>query len=106
MTIATEAKTLKNFIGGVWVEALSQKTEAVPNPATGEILAYVPISGREDLDRPASLNSSARRLASSGVRSDGFKIKVLPQAIARGNIQQGTIMGKLNGVIPPMTPMG
>lgn len=59
MTITTEAKTLKNFIGGVWVEALSQKTEAVPNPATGEILAYVPISGREDLDRAAEVAHEA-----------------------------------------------
>jgi malonate-semialdehyde dehydrogenase (acetylating)/methylmalonate-semialdehyde dehydrogenase len=41
---------LSNFIGGKWVNATSEKTEAVPNPATGETLAYVPLSNRKDLD--------------------------------------------------------
>jgi malonate-semialdehyde dehydrogenase (acetylating)/methylmalonate-semialdehyde dehydrogenase len=43
-------QTLKNFIGGIWVESTSEKTEQVPNPATGENLANVPISNREDLE--------------------------------------------------------
>ncbi|KYD25491.1 CoA-acylating methylmalonate-semialdehyde dehydrogenase [Geobacillus icigianus] len=50
MTMTTGVQTLKNYIGGQWVESRSAKTEAVPNPATGEVLAYVPISNREDLD--------------------------------------------------------
>ncbi|PLT32740.1 CoA-acylating methylmalonate-semialdehyde dehydrogenase [Bacillus sp. V5-8f] len=50
MSITTETKVLKNFIGGRWVESGSDKTEVVPNPATGEALAYVPISTRQDLD--------------------------------------------------------
>ena len=36
----------------------------------------------------------------------GFKIKVLPAAIATGNIHIGTITGKLNGVMPATTPSG
>ena len=56
--------------------------------------------------RPASRNNSASRLARSGVRSDGFRTKVFPIAIASGNIQHGTIIGKLNGVMPPTTPTG
>ncbi|WP_089968214.1 CoA-acylating methylmalonate-semialdehyde dehydrogenase [Lihuaxuella thermophila] len=47
----TTVQTLKNFIGGEWVASTSGKTEVVPNPATGETLAHVPISSREDLDR-------------------------------------------------------
>jgi malonate-semialdehyde dehydrogenase (acetylating)/methylmalonate-semialdehyde dehydrogenase len=50
MTTTAGVQTLKNYIGGRWVESTSGKTEIVPNPATGEILAYVPISGREDLN--------------------------------------------------------
>lgn len=50
MTTTTETKILKNFIGGRWVESASEKTEVVPNPATGEALAYVPISNLQDLD--------------------------------------------------------
>ena len=41
-----------------------------------------------------------------GSFSDGFKMKVFPQAIAIGNIHIGTIAGKLKGVIPATTPKG
>lgn len=44
-------ETLRNFIGGQWVESSSDRQEAVPNPATGETIARVPISNRTDLDR-------------------------------------------------------
>ena len=33
-------------------------------------------------------------------------MKVLPQAIAMGNIHNGTMAGKLNGVMPAQTPTG
>lgn len=49
--IKTEVKALKNYIGGEWVESKSDKTEEVINPATGEVIAYVPISSQEDVDR-------------------------------------------------------
>ena len=55
---------------------------------------------------PALRNSSAISRATLGSRSDGFRINVLPQAIAIGNIHIGTIAGKLNGVIPATTPNG
>src|SRR5690625_4931649 len=43
-------KTLKNFVGGEWIDAKSDKTEPVYNPATGKVIAHVPISTNEDLD--------------------------------------------------------
>jgi malonate-semialdehyde dehydrogenase (acetylating) / methylmalonate-semialdehyde dehydrogenase len=51
MAVETNIKTLKNYIGGEWVESVSSQTLPVPNPATEEILAYVPISTKEDVDR-------------------------------------------------------
>ncbi|CAM3386564.1 CoA-acylating methylmalonate-semialdehyde dehydrogenase [Marinicrinis lubricantis] len=42
---------LKNWIGGKWIESTSGTTETVPNPATGETIAVVPISSREELDQ-------------------------------------------------------
>ncbi len=42
---------LRNFIGGQWVASESGKTEPVYNPATEEVLAYVPLSSREELDQ-------------------------------------------------------
>jgi len=44
------AQQIKNFIGGKWVEAKTDKTEPVFNPATGEVIAKVPISTKEELD--------------------------------------------------------
>lgn len=41
---------LKNFINGQWVEAKTTNYIPVPNPATGEILAEVPISTIEDVN--------------------------------------------------------
>ena len=49
-TTAVEKKTLSNFINGQWVKSTTDKYEEVPNPATGEILAEVPISTQEDLE--------------------------------------------------------
>jgi malonate-semialdehyde dehydrogenase (acetylating) / methylmalonate-semialdehyde dehydrogenase len=48
-TLAT--RVLDNYIGGAWTPAVTA-TELldVTNPATGEVLARVPLSGAEDLD--------------------------------------------------------
>jgi malonate-semialdehyde dehydrogenase (acetylating) / methylmalonate-semialdehyde dehydrogenase len=50
MTVETNVQTLKNYIGGEWVESQSSQTIPVPNPATEEILAYVPVSTKGDVD--------------------------------------------------------
>jgi malonate-semialdehyde dehydrogenase (acetylating) / methylmalonate-semialdehyde dehydrogenase len=59
MTTAAEVQILKNYIGGQWVESSSGKTEVVPNPATGEVLAYVPISNKEDLNKAVAAAKEA-----------------------------------------------
>ena len=41
----------KQFIGGEWVESSSGETMEVLNPATGEVIAEVPRSGAEDVER-------------------------------------------------------
>lgn len=45
----TTGSKLKNFIGGQWVDATSSETLVVPNPATGETLAEVPLSSEQDV---------------------------------------------------------
>ncbi|MFL8938576.1 CoA-acylating methylmalonate-semialdehyde dehydrogenase [Rossellomorea oryzaecorticis] len=49
MATAT-TNTLKNFINGKWVDAKTDHYQSVPNPATGEELAQVPISTRQDVN--------------------------------------------------------
>ncbi|PLR92030.1 CoA-acylating methylmalonate-semialdehyde dehydrogenase [Bacillus sp. T33-2] len=50
MAVVNTVDTLKNFIGGKWVESASKNYEEVPNPATGEVLVKVPLSTRQDLE--------------------------------------------------------
>ncbi|WP_373893538.1 CoA-acylating methylmalonate-semialdehyde dehydrogenase [Virgibacillus sp. CBA3643] len=55
----TKVKTLQNYIGGEWVDAKSVNTEAVYNPATGEVIAHVPISSNEDVDNTVKVAAEA-----------------------------------------------
>ncbi len=51
MTVTkSDTKELKNYINGQWVASSGSDTLEVPNPATGELLARVPISNKKDLD--------------------------------------------------------
>src|SRR5271166_1692383 len=48
---ATATRTLENYVGGRWVPvAEPTRVLDVTNPANGEVLARVPLSGRRDLD--------------------------------------------------------
>lgn len=57
--IITEIKRVKNHINGEWVESTGTEVEAVPNPATGKIIAYVPLSPKEDVDRAVEAAKAA-----------------------------------------------
>ncbi|MEB1809163.1 MAG: CoA-acylating methylmalonate-semialdehyde dehydrogenase [Bacillaceae bacterium] len=59
MVNQTEVQTLKNFVGGKWIESQTEKVEAVYNPATAEVIANVPISTYEDLDHAAETAKEA-----------------------------------------------
>ena len=41
---------LKNYIDGKWVQSTTGRFKDVPNPATAEILAKVPVSSAAELD--------------------------------------------------------
>ncbi|PIC68053.1 methylmalonate-semialdehyde dehydrogenase (CoA acylating) [Sporosarcina sp. P21c] len=51
--------TVQNYINGEWVSATTDQTEPVYNPATGEVVAHVPISTKEDVDRAVQVASEA-----------------------------------------------
>ncbi|MDM5154882.1 CoA-acylating methylmalonate-semialdehyde dehydrogenase [Bacillus sp. DX1.1] len=57
--ITTDIKRVKNHINGEWVESTGTEVEAVPNPATGKIIAYVPLSPKEDVDRAVEAAKAA-----------------------------------------------
>jgi malonate-semialdehyde dehydrogenase (acetylating) / methylmalonate-semialdehyde dehydrogenase len=47
---ATNVRLLDNYVGGAWTPASSGEELPVTNPATGELLARVPLSSGADLD--------------------------------------------------------
>jgi malonate-semialdehyde dehydrogenase (acetylating)/methylmalonate-semialdehyde dehydrogenase len=47
------ARTLSNYVGGEWREPIASATQESRNPATGELLAQVPLSGAADVDAAA-----------------------------------------------------
>lgn len=55
----TAVEVLKNYIGGKWVEANTDKSEPVYNPATGEVIAHVPISSIEDVEHAVETANEA-----------------------------------------------
>ena len=51
MTVTqSTTRVLDNYVGGSWTPAGSSERLDVTNPATGEVLAQVPLSGSADLD--------------------------------------------------------
>jgi hypothetical protein len=61
----------------------------------------------EDPRRHAGFVGEFREPNGSGrVRSDGFRMKALPTAMAGASIQSGIMAGKLKGGIPATTPSG
>ena len=58
--MATISKTkLQNFINGESVDAASGETEEVTNPANGEVIADMPLSGEEDVNRAVAAAKAA-----------------------------------------------
>lgn len=55
----TAVKKIHNFIGGKWAEASSDKFEPVYNPATGEVIASVPISTNQDVNHAVETAKAA-----------------------------------------------
>ncbi|MFD0943169.1 CoA-acylating methylmalonate-semialdehyde dehydrogenase [Savagea faecisuis] len=52
-------KVVKNYINGEWVESKSTNIEPVYNPATGEVIANVPLSTAEELNHAVKVADAA-----------------------------------------------
>ncbi|CAM4084896.1 CoA-acylating methylmalonate-semialdehyde dehydrogenase [Paenibacillus alkaliterrae] len=50
MVNTSNAQTVNNYIGGQWVASEAEVKEPVFNPATEDILAYVPLSSKSEVD--------------------------------------------------------
>ena len=68
METETATRTLRNYIGGGWVEAAADGTLEDRNPATGELTALVPLSGAADIDAAARAAAEAHPAWRAGAR--------------------------------------
>ncbi|GAA0425003.1 MAG: CoA-acylating methylmalonate-semialdehyde dehydrogenase [Bacillota bacterium] len=57
--ISSEVKVMKNYIGNKWVESSGREMVDIPNPATGETIAQVALSEKEDVDRAVAAAKEA-----------------------------------------------
>ncbi|UQZ33972.1 methylmalonate-semialdehyde dehydrogenase (CoA acylating) [Paenibacillus sp. PK3_47] len=57
-----QTEKVRNYVNGVWTDSSSGVQEEVFNPATGEIIAYVPISSREETDQAVRAAAEAYKL--------------------------------------------
>src|SRR5215216_4287602 len=57
--VGIEIETLKNYVGGRWVEAMATATQEVRNPATDDVLTRVPLSNAADVDTAVAAASAA-----------------------------------------------
>lgn len=55
----TKVEHIKNFIHGEWVASSSDQVEPVYNPATDDLIAYVPMSSKEDVERAVKVAKEA-----------------------------------------------
>jgi succinate-semialdehyde dehydrogenase/glutarate-semialdehyde dehydrogenase len=58
--MATTVRTLRNFIGGEWVDSTGDSLREIVSPVTGEKLADAPNASQEDVDRAVAAARSAQ----------------------------------------------
>jgi malonate-semialdehyde dehydrogenase (acetylating)/methylmalonate-semialdehyde dehydrogenase len=68
---ASSTRTLKHFIGGAWVGSTGTETIDDRNPATGEVLARVPLGTAADIDAAVS----AARVAQKAWRATAPQVR-------------------------------
>ncbi|HVO41502.1 MAG TPA: CoA-acylating methylmalonate-semialdehyde dehydrogenase [Aggregatilineales bacterium] len=77
----TDVLRLRNYINGAWCESSSAEVLDVVNPATGEVLAKVPLASPEEVDRAARAAANAfaewRRVPAPTRIQYLFKLKAL-----------------------------
>lgn len=53
------AERIKDYVNGEWIDSLASETREIRNPATGELLAEVPMGGADDIDRAVKAANAA-----------------------------------------------
>ena len=71
----TSPRSLRNFVGGSYVDASTGRTTEVINPSTGQVVAHSPVSGTDDVD--AAYAAAAGAFGEWGRTTPGERQKAL-----------------------------
>ena len=71
----TSPRSLRNFIGGTYVDASTGHSTEVINPATGQVVAHAPLSGTDDVD--AAYDAAGRAFGEWGRTTPSERQKAL-----------------------------
>lgn len=85
-------QTLKMFIGGEWVDALSGRTFTTLNPSTGEEIGRVPLADAADVDRAVKAARAAFPAWSKKTQAERSKILVRIAALIREHAEELALM--------------
>lgn len=89
---------LKNFVNGQWVTAQSKITEDVINPATGEVIAQVPLSNEADVDLAVKAAAEAYKTWSKTPVPQRARILFKYQQLLISNLEElAQLITKENG---------
>lgn len=93
-----QAKTYQQLIGGAWVDAASGETMDVVNPANDQVIARVPRSGAEDVDRAVRAAATAFETWSQTTPQDrSLALLKLADAIESRSDEIGRLEGRNTG---------
>jgi betaine-aldehyde dehydrogenase len=93
--MATEVLTLQNFIDGEHVAPAEGQTEPILNPATGEAIAYAPVSSAADVDR--AVGAARRAFGSWGTTTPAERATAL-LALADAIEEHGEELARLEAI--------
>ncbi len=83
-----QVKSYRQFIGGEWVDAASGETLAVENPANEQVVARVPASGEEDVDRAVKAASKAFQTWQNSTPQERMTLLLKLADIVEGNADE------------------
>src|SRR5438128_10520310 len=98
--VKTEVRTYQMYVNGEWVESKSSKTFPVYDPATEEVIAQVPDSNADDVNRAVAAAKSAFEDGPRGSTTAQERGRVpfrLAEKIRQNAAQRAELAGRTSG---------
>ena len=96
----TKYPTVRNYIGGTFVDAEERDAADITNPATGEVISRVPMSGQSEVDRAVDAARKAQPEWAAVPIKERVQVFYRYKALLEKNITElGALVSEENGKI-------